>query len=334
MTRTNGSPPPHSSRCGACGVIGVPAEMTATPDGVCKDIDACLTRMTRHPGNAPDLYASLSLRLGTLRGHLASYATTSFLGKLADRLALAQDVVGHLRVSALQVPPYTEAEVRLVAAALAPEYPGAADDFNYRDDAKRVLEVIHGRAAAVDQAAHEARRMYGKVAAGEVMDRAQAAPCCALFTRQYGCKSHGRQAPTRSEHAERRQCIETRYDYRGDCDGGLGEGITARVAWEGVKVNEPVVICKSHWQQAYRAGEVLQDWQAYPEDTEPEEVLLREGVVVRSGDTLVVTYPVGTGTQKILSDVAALRGAMPDGARVTIVTGTQVAVIRHPEDDL
>lgn len=39
---------------------------------------------------------------------------------------------------------YTEADLRLVAEAIAPEFPAAADDPNYRDDAGRVLAALAG----------------------------------------------------------------------------------------------------------------------------------------------------------------------------------------------
>lgn len=129
------------------------------------------------------------------------------------------------------------------------------------------------------------------------------------------------------------QCIEDRYDERGDCVEPMYEASipSGKHVW-GAGPGEPVYLCRSHYVQARDAGEA-EAGRLVPR-VAPEydgEVVLREGVVVRSGDTLVVSYPDGTGPQKILTDLRVLRGQMPEGARVTVVTGAQVSVIRADE---
>lgn len=185
--------------------------------------------------------------------------------------------------------------------------------------------------------------MYAKVAEGEVIDRAQVAreepagdgPYTRLLAAQEAYRAY------RMEHPEGGRCAEGRYDIRGDCDGGTVQAALAK-PMNDLPAGTKVPLCLSHWQQCYRAGETerhdaydgpVPDWYVPASDPEPEEVILREGVVVRSGDTLVLSYPAGTPYSRMDGDRRAIRGALPDSARIVVVTGVQVSAIRHPEED-
>lgn len=142
---------PTSAQCGVCGVIGLPAEMhrnslpvpgtlPTTPNSVtyrCRDEAACVARLAyAHRNDAlttsdDPLYAAGNV-IDRLRGDLV---------RIADDLAAVQDALGRFRAVHYQGEP-DEATIQRVARAIAgPDYPGAGDDFCYREDAVRAIKA-------------------------------------------------------------------------------------------------------------------------------------------------------------------------------------------------
>lgn len=213
-------------------------------------------------------------------------------------------------------------------------------------DADRTQEIPRPAEAGFRQQS-AAEGMYAKVAAGEVIDRAQAAhdargDCDGIMVTAHTAQADdgpytrllAAQAAYRDyriEHPE--QCAEARYDTRGDCDGRMWCGELNR-PMNGLPAGTKVYLCVSHMRQAQAAGEVAAGAIPVDPDPAPEEVILREGVVVRSGDTLVVSYPEGTKATKVLADLRMLRAAMPEEARVTLVTGATLTVIRCDDGEV
>jgi hypothetical protein len=172
-----------------------------------------------------------------------------------------------------------------VIGVLWPDYPGAAGDAYCTEQAKAaILATRSSQAAAIILAAANQTRRWPRGARQELAWREAArlwtqhlvepgaeipswryadeekagqpagtVPCCALFTQQYGCASHGRRAP--APYVAEPQCVEVRYDVRGDCDGPMRRAVIARLI-NGIPAGTVVDVCQSHFAQCVGEGEM------------------------------------------------------------------------------
>lgn len=275
--------------CGQCGVMGLPAEMhraslpvagslPTLPNKVtwrCRDEAACVTRITyKHRNDAlftsdDPLYAAGNV-IDRLREDLV---------RVADDLAAVQDSVARARVAYLQEPDdsMVERAARVIAYGMTGSEGGADDPEVHRVARKALKAALYNAEEPIDEppppravvnvagilwpdqerayedpAKHvQVQRIIRAVRQADEDDQAEQRPdeVYRLLGRAQEAFAQYRQG----------QCIEQRYDKRGDCDGSLLRTELRKPNEFGQPVGASgmeVRLCASHWQQAYRAGEV------------------------------------------------------------------------------
>lgn len=259
--------------CDVCKVLAAPRELhrislpTINGEGQkisyeCTDYPACTARVAHaHRNDAlrtsdDPLYAAGNA-IDRIRGELT---------RIADDLAAVQTTVGQFRAQFYQGEP-DEAGVGRAARVIAKHFTGStlsAEDPMFHRVARDAIKAARFDAEEPDVSVDEARKLreladiigpgFDRDAGLEMIREARAAGWAASC----GDEMDGL-ATIRAVRRQDEGCLERRYDTRGDCDG---PAITTTV----VKPNEfglpasaldgDIILCRAHWRQAYRAGEV------------------------------------------------------------------------------